>query len=135
MYTYGSITKDQSGWGFTVKQGSTINNEASAAYTVSTSSLILKLEASTHAVYWIASRGNIPPCHPPHRFNELAAKSKKWNEKPKQARVNVWESNGGKWLASWKMLLRSLTKKAKDITPSVAWRTEAGKRKLSSINR
>ena len=46
-----------------------------------------------------------------------------------------WESNGGKWLASRKTVLRSLTHKAKDITPPVARRTEAGRRKLSSISR
>ena len=39
MYTDGSVTKHQSGWGFTVKQGATIIHEDSAAHTVSTSSL------------------------------------------------------------------------------------------------
>ena len=36
--TGGSVTKDQSVWGFTVKQGATTNHEDSAAYAVSTSS-------------------------------------------------------------------------------------------------
>ena len=35
--TVGSVTKDQSGWGFTVKQDATTIHEDSAAYTVSTS--------------------------------------------------------------------------------------------------
>ena len=38
VYTDGSVPKDQSGWGFTVKQGATTIHEDSAAYTVSTSS-------------------------------------------------------------------------------------------------
>ena len=33
-YTAGSVTKDQSGWGFTVMQGATTIHEDSAAYTV-----------------------------------------------------------------------------------------------------
>jgi len=37
VYTDGSVTKDQSGWGFTVKQDATTIHEDSAAYTVSTS--------------------------------------------------------------------------------------------------
>ena len=37
LYTDSSVTKDQSGWGFTVKQGATTTREDSAAYTVSTS--------------------------------------------------------------------------------------------------
>ena len=39
VYTDGSVTKDQSGWGFTVKQGATTIHEVSASYTVSTSGL------------------------------------------------------------------------------------------------
>ena len=34
VYTDGSVTKDQSGWGFTVMQGATTIHEDSAAYTV-----------------------------------------------------------------------------------------------------
>ena len=37
-------------WGFTVKQGATTIHEDSAAYTVSTSSLTMEVEAVTHAV-------------------------------------------------------------------------------------
>ena len=37
----GSVTKDQSEWGFTVNQGATTIHEESAAYTVSGSSLTI----------------------------------------------------------------------------------------------
>ena len=58
VYTNGSVTKDQSRWGFTVKQGPTTIHEDSAAYTLSTSSLTMEVEAVTHALRWIASRGD-----------------------------------------------------------------------------
>ena len=48
VYTDGSVTKDQSGWGFTVKQGVTTTHEDIAAYTVSTSSLMMEVEAVTN---------------------------------------------------------------------------------------
>ena len=86
VYTYGSVTKDQSGWGFTVKQGATTFtiHEDSAAYTVSTSILTMEVEVVTHALRWVASRGDTSrtTCHHPHRFSELATKSEKWNGKP-----------------------------------------------------
>ena len=63
MYTDGSVTKDQSGWGFTVKQGATTIHEDSAAYTVSTSSLTMEVEAFTHSLRWIASRGESQTTH------------------------------------------------------------------------
>ena len=48
-YTYGSVTKDQSGpWGFAVKQGATAIHEDSAAFTVSASSFNLG-DGSSHA--------------------------------------------------------------------------------------
>ena len=47
VYTDGSVTSDQSGWGFIVKQGATTFHEDSAAYTVSTSSLTMEEEAVT----------------------------------------------------------------------------------------
>ena len=57
-YTDGSVTRKQSGWGFTVKQGVTTIHEVSAAYTVSTSSLTTEVEAVTRALRWIASGGD-----------------------------------------------------------------------------
>ena len=47
VYTNGSVTKDQSRWGFTVKQGATAIHEDNAAYTVSTSSFTMEVEAAT----------------------------------------------------------------------------------------
>ena len=58
VYADGAVTKDQSGWGFTVKQGATTIHEDSAAYTVSTSSLTM--EAATHVLRWTASRSDRP---------------------------------------------------------------------------
>ena len=73
-----AVTKDQSGWCFTVKQGATTIFEDSAAYTVSTSSLTMEVEAVIHALRWIALRSDgQTTCHHPHRFNELAPKSEK----------------------------------------------------------
>ena len=64
VYTDGSVTKDQSGWGFTVKQGATtIHEDSRAAYTVSTSSLTMEVEAVTHALRWIASRADSRTTH------------------------------------------------------------------------
>ena len=58
-----SVTKDQSGRGLIVKQGVTTIHEDSAAYTVSTSSLTMEEEAVTHALHWIASRGDSRTTH------------------------------------------------------------------------
>ena len=45
--TVGSVTKDQSGWGFTVKQGTTTIHKDSVAYTVSNSSSLMEVGAVT----------------------------------------------------------------------------------------
>ena len=58
--TDGSVTKDQSWWGFTVKQGGTTVHEA---YTVSTSSFTMEVEAATHVLRWIATRGDSRTTH------------------------------------------------------------------------
>ena len=58
VYTDFSVTKDQSGWGFTVKQGVTTIHEDSAAYTVLSYSLTMEVEAVIHALRWIASAGD-----------------------------------------------------------------------------
>ena len=49
VYTDGSVTKDQSGWDFTVKHGSTTIHENGEAITVSASSFTMEVEAVTHA--------------------------------------------------------------------------------------
>ena len=63
VYSDGLVTKEQSGWGFTVKQGVTTIHVDSAAYAVSTSSLTVEMEAVTHALRWIASRSDSQTRH------------------------------------------------------------------------
>ena len=63
MYTDSSVNKDQSGWGFTVRQGATTIQEDIAVYTVSTSSLTKEVEAVTLALRWIAQRGDSQTTH------------------------------------------------------------------------
>ena len=58
VHTDGLVTNDQSGWGFSVKQGATTVREDSAAYTVSNSTLTMEVEAVTLALRWIALRGD-----------------------------------------------------------------------------
>ena len=48
---------------FTVKQGAITIHEDSAAYEVSTSSLTMEMEAVTHALRQIASRGDSQTTH------------------------------------------------------------------------
>ena len=56
IYTDGSVTRDRSGWGFTVKQGGRTVHEDSGAHRVTTSSLTMEVEAVTHAIQWLASQ-------------------------------------------------------------------------------
>ena len=51
VHADGSVTKDQSGWGFTVKHGVITIQEDSATcnYTISASSLTMEVEADIHA--------------------------------------------------------------------------------------
>ena len=63
LYTNGSVTKDQLGWVFTVKQDATTIHKDSAAYTVSTFSLTMDVEEVTHVLHWIASRGDSQTTH------------------------------------------------------------------------
>ena len=74
VYTGGSATKDQSEWGFTVKQGATTIHEDSSA--ASTSSLTMEVEAVTYALCWIASRGD--RLHMPSSSQIRWACYKKW---------------------------------------------------------
>ena len=60
LYTDGSVTKDWSWWCFTVKQGATRIHEDLAAATALTSSWTMEVEAVTHGLRWIASRGDRP---------------------------------------------------------------------------
>ena len=63
VYTDGSVTKDQSGWGFIVKHGATTIHEDNAACTISTSSLTMEVETVTHSLRWIASRSDSRTTH------------------------------------------------------------------------
>ena len=63
VYIDGSVSKDQSGWGFTVKQGEATIHEDSAACMVSASSFTMEVEAVTCALHWIASRGDSQTTH------------------------------------------------------------------------
>ena len=56
IYTDGSVTRDRSGWGFTVKQDVRTVYEDSGAHRVTTSSLTMEVEAVTHAMQWLASQ-------------------------------------------------------------------------------
>ena len=56
IYTDGSVTRDWSGWGFTVKQDGRTVHEDSGAHRVTTSSLTMEVEAVTHAIQWLASQ-------------------------------------------------------------------------------
>ena len=76
MDTDGSVTKDQSGWGFTVKQGATTIHEDSAVYTILTSSFTMELEAVTHTLRWIASRGDSQITHAIILTNSISLQEK-----------------------------------------------------------
>ena len=89
MYTEGSLTKYQSGWGFTAKQGATSIHEDSAAYAVSTSSLTMETEAVTHALYWIISRGDSQTAHAIILSDSVSLLQKVKSGMPTPARVNV----------------------------------------------
>ena len=54
IYTDGSVPRDLSGWGFTVKQGGRTVHEDGGAHRVTTSSLTMEVEAVTHAIQWLA---------------------------------------------------------------------------------
>ena len=56
IYTDGSVTRDRSGLGFTVKQGGKSVHEDSGAHRVMTSSLTMEVEAVTHAIQWLAAQ-------------------------------------------------------------------------------
>ena len=51
IYPDGSVTRDQSGWGFTVKQGVRNVHKDSGAYIVTIYSLTMEVEAIIHTQY------------------------------------------------------------------------------------
>ena len=60
MYTDDSVTKDQSGWGVTVKQGEATIHEDSAACMVSASSFTMEVEAVTGLPQEVTVRPHMP---------------------------------------------------------------------------
>ena len=63
IYTGSSVTRDRSGWGFTVKQGGRAVHEDSGAHRVTTSSLTMEVETVTHAIQWLASQRDAQITH------------------------------------------------------------------------
>ena len=61
IYTDGSVTRDRSGWGFTVKQGG--KTVHSGPHRVMTSSLTMVVEAVTHAIQLLASQHDAQITH------------------------------------------------------------------------
>ena len=55
IYIDGSVTRDRSGWGFTVKQGGRTVHEDSGYHRVTISSLTMEVEAVTHVAEWLAT--------------------------------------------------------------------------------
>ena len=100
--TDGSVTKGQSGWGFTVKQGATTIHEDSAALTVPTSGLTREVEAVTHALRWISSkrRQSDHTSHYPLRFNVPGTKLESGTGSPEWY-VLVFDMQVGKLLLAF----------------------------------
>ena len=93
VYTDGSITKDQTGWDFTVKQGVTTIHENSVANTVSTSSLTMEVEAVTMPSAGLPQEVTVWP-HMPSFWQIQWACYKKWKVE--------WEAQTGmcRWSTS-----------------------------------
>ena len=60
VYTDGSVTEHQSGWGYTVKQAGATIHEDSAAYRHKTASLTMEVEAVSRALHWLATKEASP---------------------------------------------------------------------------
>ena len=56
IYTNGSVTRNRSGWEFTVKQAERTVHRDSGAHRITTSSLTMEVEAVTHAIQSLASQ-------------------------------------------------------------------------------
>ena len=63
IYTDGSVTRDRSGWEFTVKQGGRTVHEDSGSHRVTASSLTMEVETVTHAIQWLASQRHAQITH------------------------------------------------------------------------
>ena len=80
MYIDGPVTKDQSGWGFTLRQSATTVHKGRTAHEVSTTNLTVEMEAVTHAVCRIVLRRDSQTMH----AIILTETVKNWNGKPSQ---------------------------------------------------
>ena len=87
IYTDGSVTRDRSGWRFTVTQGGRTVHEDSGAHRVTTSSLIIEVEAITYATQWLASQRDAQITHAIILTDSmnLPAKGRVWNGLPRLA--------------------------------------------------
>ena len=63
VYTDGSVSQNQSGWGYTIKQGPRTIHEDSAAYQHRTASMTMEMEAVTHALWWLSTRNDSRRTH------------------------------------------------------------------------
>ena len=63
IYTDGTITRDQSGWGFTGEQGGRTVNEDSGAHRIRISSLTMEVEAVRQTIQRLASRRDAQITH------------------------------------------------------------------------
>ena len=59
----GLVTRDRSGWGFTVKQGGRTVHEDSGFHRVMTGSLTMEVDVVTHAIQWLASQRDAQITH------------------------------------------------------------------------
>ena len=96
--------------GFHCRERLTIIQEENAAYSVSTFSLTMEMEAVTHALRWVVSRDGSHTkrsCHHPHRLHEPAINRVKW-----EAQAGVRESCTSRIeISRFKTLFRQLLSK------------------------
>ena len=148
MYADGSVTKDQSGWGFTVKQGVTTIHEDSAACTVSTSSLTMEAEAVIRTLCWIASRGDSQTTHAIILTDSMnLLKKVEWEAQTGMCRwsTSTFENSCGCTALDAPCFSEDLKcseaydttcgHKAKYIAPSIIWRREALKEEAKGRER
>ena len=85
VYSDGLVIKDQLEWSITVKQGATTVHEDSASYSVSTSSLAMKVKTGAFFLCWTASRGDSRTTHAIMLTESLSLLQKQWNRNSRLA--------------------------------------------------
>ena len=63
IYTDDSVTRDRSGWGFTVKQGGRTEHEDRGAHRVTISRLTMEVGPVTYAIQWLAFKRDAQITH------------------------------------------------------------------------